>query len=129
LPYRHEPDGAVSVLLITSRETRRWVLPKGNTMKGLSSRDAAAREAFEEAGVSGVASKKAIGRYRYDKRLKNGALRTMTVAVFPLAVTGQAESWPEQDERETCWFSAPEAATMVEEEDLQALLRAFNPAR
>ena len=127
LPYRTEADGSLSVLLITSRETRRWVLPKGNLIKGLAAHEAAAHEAYEEAGVSGVPCPTAIGFYRYAKRRGNGVLRTMTVDVFPLAVTEQAADWPEHDERDTRWFSPSEAAKCVEESDLKALLGTFRP--
>src|SRR4051794_36610423 len=44
LPYKSDDDGKVRVLLITSRETRRWVLPKGNPIRGLASHEAAAHE-------------------------------------------------------------------------------------
>jgi uncharacterized protein len=112
-------------MLITSRETRRWVLPKGNAIQGLSAHEAAAHEAFEEGGVTGVACPTPIGFFRYAKRRKNGVLRTMTVDVFPLAVTGQAADWPEQDEREVRWCSPQEAAELVEESELKALLVNF----
>ncbi|MBV9841111.1 MAG: DUF47 family protein [Sphingomonadaceae bacterium] len=125
MPYRTEADGALSVLLITSRETRRWVLPKGNVIRGLAAHEAAAHEAFEEAGVIGVPCPTPIGFYRYAKRRKNGVLRTMTVDVFPFAVTDQAEDWPEQDERELRWFAPQEAAGAVEESELKALLANF----
>ena len=88
-------------MLITSRETRRWVLPKGNRIRGLANHEAAAHEAFEEAGVSGIACPTPLGQYSYWKRRRNGQVKRATVALFPLAVTEQAEEWPEQDERET----------------------------
>jgi 8-oxo-dGTP pyrophosphatase MutT (NUDIX family) len=75
LPYRISASGQLGVLLITSRETRCWVLPKGNLMKGLKKHEAAAEEAFEEAGVDGDVGQDAIGRYRYLKRLPDGNTR------------------------------------------------------
>jgi uncharacterized protein Yka (UPF0111/DUF47 family)/8-oxo-dGTP pyrophosphatase MutT (NUDIX family) len=127
LPYRIESDGAARVMLITSRETRRWVLPKGNLIKGLALHEAAAHEAFEEAGVTGIPCPTALGEYRYAKRRKNGTTRTMSVAVFPLAFTAQADEWPEQDERETRWFALPQAASAIDEPDLSALIAGFRP--
>lgn len=117
------------VLLITSRETRRWVVPKGNPIRGLSSHEAAAHEAYEEAGVSGITCPTPLGSYQYYKRRRNGSLRRATVALFPLAVTEQAEDWPEQDERESQWFTLPAAAAAVDEPDLGRLIGGFRVAR
>ena len=87
LPFRDE-DG-LQVMLVTSRETRRWVLPKGWPIKGLKPHSVAAREALEEAGLTGRMSKEPIGSYRYRKRLRNGAALTCEVDVFPMAVLKQ----------------------------------------
>ncbi len=112
-------------MLITSRDTRRWVLPKGNLIAGLDWHQAAAREAYEEAGVTGIASDTAIGEYRYLKRRRDGTTRDVSVAVFPLAVLDQASEWPERDERETRWFTLREAAAAIDEPDLAQLIEAF----
>ena len=93
-------------MLITSRTTRRWIIPKGNPIAGLAPHEAAAQEAFEEAGLTGITCPTALGRFRYIKRRRVRGDREMSVAVFPLAVVGQAEYWPERDERETRWFDA-----------------------
>src|SRR5205085_5647367 len=82
LPWRRTGKGDLEVLLITSRETRRWVIPKGWPIKGKSSAKSAAREAFEEAGVTGKVKKSPVGTYAYDKRLKNGRLQRVRVTVF-----------------------------------------------
>jgi predicted phosphate transport protein (TIGR00153 family) len=129
LPYRIDASGAVSVLLITSRETRRWVVPKGNPIRGLASHEAAAHEAFEEAGVSGIPCPTPLGSYGYDKRRRNGGIKRATVALFPLAVTSQAEDWPEQDERDSQWFTLKAAAAAVDEPDLGRLIENFRIAR
>ena len=112
-------------MLITSREQRRWVVPKGNPIKGLNQHEAAAHEAFEEAGVSGIPCPTALGEYRYLKRRPDGTTRNVTVAVFPLAYQRQAEEWPEQDERDTRWFDLAGASNAVDEPDLKALIRNF----
>ncbi len=112
-------------MLITSRETQRWVLPKGNPIKGLSAHEAAAQEAYEEAGVEGIACPTLIGTYNYAKRRKTGLLRSVAVDVFPFAVTGQLDEWPEQDERTTAWFTLPNAAAAVEEPELKAIIASF----
>ncbi|HWW64622.1 MAG TPA: DUF47 family protein [Sphingomonadaceae bacterium] len=125
LPYRSEDDGSVRIMLITSRETRRWVIPKGNPIRGLTPHAAAAHEAYEEAGLHGIACPTPLGSYRYRKRRRNGTIRNAKVDVFPFAVLSQAEDWPEQDERETRWFTLAGAAEAVEEADLKALIASF----
>ena len=75
LPYTTHADGSMQILLITSRDTRRWVIPKGNRIKGLAGHRAAELEAFEEAGIHGIACPASLGRYSYDKRKRSGAAR------------------------------------------------------
>jgi len=128
LPYRTEGtalDASVRVLLVTSRGTGRWVIPKGNIPSGLAAHAAAALEAEEEAGVGGAVCPIPLGSYRYRKRRRNGASLMVDVDVFPLAVTEERGEWKEQDERERRWFSLPEAADAVDEPDLRDLMRSF----
>ncbi|MGQ3676511.1 NUDIX hydrolase [Xanthobacter sp. TB0139] len=124
LPYRVREDGRVQLRLITSRETRRWVIPKGWPMKGISPAKAAAREAYEEAGLLGPIAREALGIYCYEKRL---AVRSVMcdVMVFPLKVKRQASNWPERTQREGFWFSVESAANAVQEEDLKLLILGF----
>jgi predicted phosphate transport protein (TIGR00153 family) len=128
LPYRAESDALdapVRILLITSRETRRWVIPKGNTPSGMMSHRAAAMEAEEEAGVLGAVCPTPLGSYRYRKRRGNGASLMVDVEVFPLAVSRELPHWKESRERERRWFGLAEAADAVEESDLRDLIRSF----
>ncbi|MDJ0389126.1 NUDIX hydrolase [Roseomonas sp. E05] len=118
-----EIEGEVRVLLVTSRETRRWVLPKGWAEEGLTPAELAAKEAFEEAGALGRVATQAIGSYRYSKRLKTGQELCCEVGVFPLHVERLLREWPEAHQRERRWFSPVQAAEQVQEEDLAALLR------
>lgn len=111
--------------MITSRDTRRWVIPKGNRIAGLSLHEAAEREAFEEAGITGTASVKALGTYRYDKQRKNGSNQAVAVRVFPFAFKAQLDEWPEQHERKTEWFTLTGAADAVEESELKKIILAF----
>jgi 8-oxo-dGTP pyrophosphatase MutT (NUDIX family) len=129
LPFRYLHS--LEILLISSRETHRWVIPKGWPMKGRKPHAAAAREALEEAGVVGRIAKRPLGSYHYIKRLKNGAPLQCTVDVFPMMVSHQQRRWREQDQRTVRWFSAEEAAMAVEEPELQALIDdfAWGPAR
>ena len=131
MPYRTEGpaiDASVRVLLVTSRETKRWVIPKGNLDKGEAPHAGAAREAEEEAGVLGLVCPTSLGSYRYRKRRRNGASLMIDVEVFPLAVSQELDSWKEESERERRWFSLPEAAAAVEEPDLRELIRSFGPS-
>ncbi|HEX8366425.1 MAG TPA: DUF47 family protein [Allosphingosinicella sp.] len=115
----------MSILLVTSRETKRWVIPKGNPAGGMSAHAAAALEAEEEAGVRGAACPTPLGSYRYRKRRPNGASLMFDVDVYPLAVTQELSSWKESHERERRWFSLAGAADAVEETDLADLIRSF----
>ena len=124
LPWRRSGDG-LEVLLVTSRDSRRWVIPKGWPMKGRKAHLAAAREALEEAGVTGRIARASAGSYGYIKRLKNGAPLECRVQVFPLKVERQRKSWPERHEREARWFPAAQAAEAVDEPELGALIVAF----
>src|SRR3954453_5215616 len=102
LPLQCDADEAC-VVLVTSRETGRWVIPKGWPEKGLSAAAVAAKEAFEEAGLIGSVSDRSIGTYVYDKRLANGRIARCEVEVFPFVIEAQADAWPEQAEREVRW--------------------------
>ncbi|MFT3967044.1 MAG: DUF47 family protein [Sphingobium sp.] len=128
MPYRTDTaasDAPVQILLVTSRESRRWVIPKGNLKTGLAPHVAAAQEAEEEAGVCGPICPTPLGSYRYRKRKGNGASLMFDVDVYPLAVTRELGEWKEDKERERRWFSLAEAANAVEEEDLRYLIRSF----
>jgi 8-oxo-dGTP pyrophosphatase MutT (NUDIX family) len=125
LPYRLRPRRSAEVMLVTSRETQRWIIPKGWPHKGKASHDSAAREAFEEAGVLGVVGKRSVGSLRYEKRLKNGALTVCEVHVFPLKVSRQRKNWPEKDQREVKWLSAKDAAESVKVPILGKIILAF----
>jgi 8-oxo-dGTP pyrophosphatase MutT (NUDIX family) len=122
LPYRRESDGRLYLFLVTSRETRRWVIPKGWPIRGLKPHDSAAREAFEEAGLVGRVRKRRLGRYAYEKRLEQGVV-TCEVEVFPLEVKRQTKRFPERGQREGRWMEPEEAAALVREPDLADLIR------
>jgi hypothetical protein len=118
-------DSPVELLLVTSRETKRWVLPKGNRIKGMAPHTAAAQEALEEAGVVGATCPAPLGSYRYRKRLASGAALLVDVEVFPFAVTEELEDWPERAQRTRRWFPVGEASAAVDELDLKELIRGF----
>ena len=126
LPYRKSKAGGVEVLLVTSRETKRWIIPKGWPITGLSPSKAAAREAYEEAGVRGTIRTKPIGRYAYSKMLNERTIAIpCQVRVFALRVRRQRKTWPESRQREARWFSAVHAAEAVTESGLKTLIAGF----
>ena len=117
-------DGKRQVLLVTSRETRRWVIPKGWPMKGLPDHEAAAIEAWEEAGISETKSKrKPIGRFDYLKKLDDGSALPVEVSVFRLKVKDTKKTYPECHQRKRKWVSPKTAAAMVREPGLRKILR------
>lgn len=123
LPYRRLAGSVIEVMLITSRDTGRWVIPKGWREDGLAAQASAEREAREEGGLVGRVGEPAIGHYRYRKRLSDGSSVTCWVEVFALEVERQLKSWPERKERQTRWFMLRDAATAVAEPELAALIR------
>ncbi len=115
IPVRVE-HGRIEVLLVTSRGSGRWIIPKGWAARKLSAAESAAREAFEEAGVRGIILPGApIGFYVTPKRLQ--------VGVFVLHVTKVLAAWPEARERQRRWFAPDAAAVAVDEAELAALFR------
>ena len=125
LPYKSSKKAGLSVLLITSRQTGRWVVPKGNLMPGKAPHEAAAIETEEEAGVRGNVSPISIGSFHYTKLLADGGSVTAEVELFPLAVTKQSSRWIEMHQRRRRWFTVAEAATAVDEVELGELIHRF----
>lgn len=122
VPFRLDADGALEVLLVTSRETRRFIVPKGWPMKGKSRRKAAAIEAEQEAGVVGKVLKEPAGSYTYWKRLARRFVR-VDVTVYLLAVSEELPAWREKKSRQRAWLSIGDAATLIDEPELATLMR------
>ncbi len=122
LPWREA--AGLEIMLVSSRATRRWIIPKGWPMAGRSGSAAAGIEAMEEAGLLGVLSKEPIGHYFYEKRFSR-TMQTCRVEVYPLRVVRQREDWPEKHERFTKWFLAEEARDLVSDPELGELIGAF----
>jgi 8-oxo-dGTP pyrophosphatase MutT (NUDIX family) len=117
-------DGQVEVLLMTSRDTGRWIIPKGNISARLTPAEAAEKEAFEEAGVKGsIKSSIPLGIYTYFKRVNASEVRAATVEVYLLQVTQCLKKWPERHERSLAWISTREAVHRVEEPGVVPLLQ------
>jgi 8-oxo-dGTP pyrophosphatase MutT (NUDIX family) len=124
LPYRKRSDGSIEVLLVTTRGTGQWMVPKGWPMPGKSWPEAAAQEAWEEAGVRGAASERELGRFPHEKTDWLTGTLACVVAVFPLAVKEELTSWPERGERTRGWFGLADAAAKVQSSSLAAIIAA-----
>ncbi|MCI5073775.1 NUDIX hydrolase [Oricola sp.] len=127
LPWRIA-DGTLEVLLLTSRGTGRWVIPKGWPHHSMSAAQSAAQEAFEEAGIKGRVTRDAIGTYRYDKLRDGGAAVECVVYVHALHVTRQLDDWPEKGQRDMQWFARATAAEHVQEPELRDLIVSYAPS-
>lgn len=116
-------DNRTEVLLVTSRDSGRWIVPKGWLMEGKSAAQAAGEEAWEEAGVkSAKIGQEPVGTFSYDKHLDDGYDAPVEVQVFRLDVTKMTDIFPEARERRRKWVSADQAAEMVNEPGLKAIL-------
>jgi 8-oxo-dGTP pyrophosphatase MutT (NUDIX family) len=122
-PFSIDKGGRLRVMLLTSRETGRWIIPKGWPITGRKPAQAAVREVYEEAGLSGVVSRGGpVGHYRYSKRLATGKIVTCDVRVFLLHVRTELIDWPERNQRVRAWFSLEVATTLVADRGLAKLI-------
>lgn len=121
IPFRRNAHGDIEVMLVTSRTTQRFIVPKGWPMKGKSGRKAATIEAMEEAGVLGKTLKEPAGIYSYWKRLTNRFVR-VDVIVYLLEVTEELANWQEAKRRQRAWLTPADAATLIDEPDLSTLV-------
>ena len=125
LCFRDGENGR-EILVITSRDTGRWIIPKGWPMRGKESSEAALQEAWEEAGVRrGHADDRAVGHYHYEKRRAAGWSQSVKALVYPDEVKELSDQFPEVSERKRKWVSPDEAANLVCEPELKKLLKNF----
>ncbi|MER9136892.1 NUDIX hydrolase [Mesorhizobium sp. M0047] len=122
IPFRLNARGDIEVMLVTSRTTRRFIVPKGWPMKGKNGRKAATIEAQEEAGVLGKTLKQPAGIYSYWKRLANRFVR-VDVIVYLLEVTEELGDWQEAKRRQRAWLTPADAAMLIDEPDLSTLVK------
>ena len=125
--WRRNDAGQVEVLLVTSRDTGRWVIPKGGQIEGLDDAQSAAQEAWEEGGIRGLVSDHPVGHYTYQKTNAGFFDVDCDVAVYPIEVQEVANRFPEHRERRRAWFAPLEASGLVAEPELAAILAAFAP--
>lgn len=122
-------NGKVQVLLVTSKRSRRWIIPKGWPQDGATPAEAATTEAWEEAGVTGKVRTVCLGIFSYVKVMLGSDDLPCVVAVFPVKVTNFARDWPEKRVRKRKWVSPRKAAAMVQERELAGILMNFDPKR
>jgi len=126
LPWRIA-EGELQVMLITTRRTGRWMIPKGWPMDDRAPHEAAAQEAYEEAGVRGRIDPRLVGAFHYDKVRKSGETKRLRVDVYPLEVVEELADWPEAHERERRWLAQGDAAEAVREPELKMVIVGFRP--
>jgi 8-oxo-dGTP pyrophosphatase MutT (NUDIX family) len=123
LPYRLAADGEPELLLVTSRGTRQWLIPKGWPIEGLTNAQSAARGAYEEAGLIGEADETPVGTYAYEKARKVGEpISPFSVQVYLMRVERQLTYWPEAAERTLVWVSRAQAQSMIANPSLADLI-------
>ena len=126
LPYRFTSAAALEILLVTTRRTKRWIIPKGWPIKGLKPAKTAAREAFEEAGVRGRVGAKPLGFFIYEKLIDQDDINIKCeVKVFSLLVKSHAETWPEFEQRLVQWVEPERAIVMIKEPKLKKIVATF----
>ncbi|WP_181708656.1 NUDIX hydrolase [Chthonobacter rhizosphaerae] len=124
LVHRRAPGGGLQILMVTTRETGRWILPRGWTIKGLKPHEAAETEAFEEAGVIGKADRKPFTVYRYIKRFPKKTA-AVVVAVYPMTVERELDDWPEKGQRDVAWVTPEEAVARAGDPGLIPVITQF----
>ena len=127
LPWR-KAEGEIQILLVTTLNTRRWIVPKGWPLAGHTPGECAALEALEEAGVLGEVAAETLGTFHYKKRRKSGEIVPCKVHVFPMEVVRQRRNWAEKKSRKSRWYSLEEARARVTEPGLRRLIGKFAKA-
>jgi 8-oxo-dGTP pyrophosphatase MutT (NUDIX family) len=128
LCFRYRDDGpSIEILVVTSRDSGRWIIPKGWPIERKAPHEAAATEAWEEAGVRGKVRKKPVGRYTYLKLMQDGDVAPCIVDIFQIEIKKAADDFKERGERTLDWVSPDEAARRVREVELKSLLVEFKP--
>lgn len=117
IPYRHLNE-RIEVLLITSSDGERWIVPKGLLEPDITPAESAAKEALEEAGVKGRVGNTSIGEYHYEKWGND-----YRVEVFLLEVEEELDDWVEAKLRQRKWMSVEDAVSIVEPDGLKDIVR------
>lgn len=121
--------GQVQILLVTSRGSGRWIVPKGWPMDSRTPAGCAAQEAWEEAGAKGRVQEACLGIYSYVKEMPDASLVPVVAMVFPMRVKSLAANFPEKGQRQRRWFNQKKAARRVDEPELARIIRDFDPLK
>lgn len=124
LVWRPGTTGA-DILLVTSRTSGHWLIPRGWPIEGKSDDLSALQEAFEEAGVFALRTDSMVGTYQYTKGLVDGSLLPCVVDVFAISSPRLLDAWPEMAQRQRRWYGVEAAASQVREPALSDLIRGF----
>lgn len=124
LPFYDNPGGGVDICLVTSRGGGRWIIPKGNPIRGLAPHEVAAQEALEEAGLVGHVGRRCIGTFKFD-RMRNGRDTTCRVEVYALRVERQMHIWTEMHERSVLRCNVNTALSLVSVPNLATLINRY----
>ena len=124
IPYRRSAGG-IEIMLVTSRTSGRWIIPKGWPAEGFAPHLSAAKEAYEEAGLVGTVGETVVGTFLH---LKSATRQRLSVQVFPMEVLQELDQWPERFQRRRQWFNPDQAANAVNDTSLRRLIRSFRPA-
>lgn len=107
--YRFGSEGQLEVLLVTRRNLKDFVFPKGGIEPDMSARESAEKEVYEEAGAAGIVGAK-LGKYRY---VKDGVMQK--VSMFAMQWTHDTADWPEAEIRRRQWFDIQTAEAKLDE--------------
>lgn len=124
LPFYDNPGGGVDICLVTSRGSGRWIIPKGNPIRGLAPHEVAAREALEEAGLVGHVGKRCIGTFKFN-RIRNGRDTICLVDVYALKVERQMQTWTEMHERSVLRCNVKTALSLCSVPNLATLINRY----
>jgi 8-oxo-dGTP pyrophosphatase MutT (NUDIX family) len=122
LPWRLASDGELEFLLVTSRTSKHWLLPKGWPIPGKSGLESALQEAFEEAGIQAKGPDTPIGRYAFIKVLHDATELPCTMAVYAVGNVEELTEWPEQGQRDRMWFTQADAVSIAFDFNLSLFL-------
>lgn len=122
LPWRLAAGGGLEFLLVTSRTSKHWLLPKGWPIPGKSGLESALQEAFEEAGIHGTGPDRPLARYPFIKVLHDETELACTMSVYGVDKVTELTEWPEQAERERMWFTQAEAVSIAFDFNLSLFL-------
>jgi 8-oxo-dGTP pyrophosphatase MutT (NUDIX family) len=124
LPWRLADDGGLEILLVTSRTSKHWLLPKGWPIPGKSGLEAALQEAYEEAGIQAKGPDTPLGRYAFIKVLHDATELPCSMAVYAVGSIEELAEWPEKGQRERRWFAQADAVSIAFDFNLSLFLAA-----